>query len=266
MAGNVAMLIEYDGSRYDGWQRQAGTDNTIQGKLERVLEKMTGVFQEVDGSGRTDAGVHARGQVANVHLNTDMTEAEVCGYLNTYLPEDIRVLETAAVPERFHSRLWAREKTYTYWLDMSEKSSVFQRRYVYALGERLDVEPMRRAAQLLGGTHDFGSFCTGKSKKKSTVRTLKSIDIRTHGTLAEICVTGSGFLHNMVRIITGTLVEVGQGKRDADSMKQLLAACDRRKAGFTAPARGLFLTKVVYDMEIFASCAGGSGEGRFYFL
>lgn len=264
MAKNIALLIEYDGSRYDGWQRQAGTDNTIQGKLERVLEKMTGVFQEVDGSGRTDAGVHARGQTANVRLNTDMTEEEICRYLNTYLPEDIRVLKAAAVPERFHSRLWAREKTYTYWLDMSEKSPVFRRKYVYALGESLNVEHMDRAAQFLVGTHDFGSFCTGKSKKKSTVRTLKSIEILAHGTLLEIRVNGDGFLHNMVRIITGTLIEVGQGKRDVGSMENLLAACDRRRAGFTAPARGLFLTKVMYDKEIFAGY--GAGEGQFYFL
>ena len=123
---------------------------------------------------------------------------------------------------------------------------------------------MDRAAQFLVGTHDFGSFCTGKSKKKSTVRTLKSIEILAHGTLLEIRVNGDGFLHNMVRIITGTLIEVGQGKRDAGSMENLLAACDRRRAGFTAPARGLFLTKVMYDKEIFAGY--GAGEGQFYFL
>ena len=105
MKRNISFLLEYDGSRYDGWQRQAGNDNTIQGKLERVLEKMTGTFQEVDGSGRTDAGVHAKGQVANVHLDTEMTKEEVCTYLNQYLPEDIRVLQTAIVPDRFHSRL-----------------------------------------------------------------------------------------------------------------------------------------------------------------
>lgn len=252
MMKNVGLLLEYDGSRYDGWQRQTSTDNTIQGKLEKVLEKMTGFFQEVDGSGRTDAGVHARGQVANVHLNTEMTEAEICCYLNKYLPEDIRVLEAALVPERFHSRLWAREKTYTYWIDTEEKSSVFQRKYVYALGEKLNVEIMRQAAKALCGIHDFGSFCTGKSKKKSTIRDLRSVEIRCHGTLVELRVTGDGFLHNMVRILTGTLIEVGQGKRSADSMKQLLEERDRRRAGYTAPAKGLFLTEVVYDKKIFA--------------
>lgn len=251
MRKNMGMLVEYDGSRYDGWQRQTGTDNTIQGKLERVLEKMTGIFQEVDGSGRTDAGVHAKGQVANVHLETEMTNEEVCRYLNQYLPEDIRVLEVTVVPERFHSRLWAREKTYAYWVDMSGKSPVFQRKYIYTLGESLNVEAMRQAAGLLCGTHDFGSFCAGKSKKKSTVRTLKSITIEIRGTLLEIRVTGNGFLHNMVRILAGTLIEVGQGKRSAASMEQLLEEGDRRKAGFTAPAKGLFLMEVVYDRKIF---------------
>lgn len=253
MIKNIGLLVEYDGSRYDGWQRQTNTDNTIQGKLETVLEKMTGVFQEVNGSGRTDAGVHARGQVANVRLDTAMTEIEIFGYLNEYLPEDIRVLETVLLPDRFHSRLWAKEKTYTYWIDMKAKCSVFQRKYIYTLGEELDEEIMKHAAGFLCGTHDFGSFCTGRSKKKSTVRTVKSIEINRNGTLLEIRITGNGFLHNMVRIITGTLIEVGQGKRRADSIKQLLEECDRRKAGFTAPAKGLCLTEVVYDKAIFSS-------------
>ncbi len=251
MKRNLCFLLEYDGSRYDGWQRQAGNDNTIQGKVERVLEKMTGTFQEVHASGRTDAGVHARGQVANVHLETEMTKEEAGRYLNQYLPEDIRVIKTAVVPERFHSRLWAREKTYAYWIDMAPKSPVFQRKYIYTLGESLDVEAMRQAAGALRGTHDFGSFCTGKSKKKSTVRTLSSLEIIPYGTLLEIRVTGDGFLHNMVRILTGTLIEVGQGKREAGSVEGLLEEANRREAGFTAPAKGLFLMNVVYDQEIF---------------
>ena len=265
MKRNLCFLVEYDGSRYNGWQRQAGNDNTIQGKLERVLEKMTGTFQEIHGSGRTDAGVHARGQVANVYLDTEMTKEEIHRYLNQYLPEDIRVIKTAVVPERFHSRLWAREKTYAYWIDTAGKSPVFQRKYIYTLGERLDVEAMRQAAGVLCGTHDFGSFCTGKSKKKSTVRTISSLDIIPHGTLLEIRVTGDGFLHNMVRILTGTLIEVGQGKRESGSMEGLLEESNRREAGFTAPAKGLFLMKVVYDQEIF--CHGeeeGSGDDRAF--
>ncbi len=262
MRRNFAFLVEYDGSRYDGWQRQATTDNTIQGKLERVLEKMTGEFQEVHGSGRTDAGVHARGQVANVHLDTNMTKDEICGYLNEYLPDDIGILEAAVVPDRFHSRLWAREKTYAYYLDMAKKSPVFERKYLYTLGEQLELEAMEEAGHLLLGTHDFGSFCTAKSKKKSTIRTIKSIEIKSCGTIVEIRVTGNGFLHNMVRIVVGTLIEVGQGRRTAGSINILLEETDRRQAGFTAAAKGLFLAEVAYDMDIFARKAN-QNPGRF---
>ena len=251
MKKNAALLLEYDGSRYDGWQKQGNTDNTIQGKLEKVLEKMTGSFQEVYGSGRTDAGVHARGQVANVHLDTELTDQEIQDYLNRYLPEDIRVLEVKTVPKRFHSRLSAKEKIYTYWIDMAEKSPVFQRKYIYTFGEQLNVEAMQQAAQILCGTHDFGSFCTGRNKKKSSVRTLKKIDMIAHGSQLEIIMTADGFLYNMVRILTGTLIEVGQERRDMDSVRYLFEVIDRKKAGFTAPAKGLFLTAVIYDTEIF---------------
>ncbi|MCI8518379.1 MAG: tRNA pseudouridine(38-40) synthase TruA [Hungatella sp.] len=251
MKKNAVLLLEYDGSRYGGWQRQKGEDNTIQGKLETVLEKMTGTFQEVHGSGRTDAGVHALGQVANVHLDTELSEEEVAAYLNHYLPDDIRVLEIKWAKERFHSRLWAREKTYTYWVETGTKSPVFQRRYLYALGEPLDRKAMEQAAGLLCGTHDFSSFCTDRNKKKSAVRTLKRIEIHSHGSRLEFVMTGDGFLYNMVRILVGTLIEVGQGKREPRSVPEILEAKDRRAAGFTAPARGLFLKEVTYETELF---------------
>ncbi len=248
---NVAMLLEYEGTRYDGWQKQGNTDSTIQGKLETVLEKMTGVYQEVHGSGRTDAGVHALGQVANVHLDTDMNSAEICDYLNRYLPEDIRILQVREVEERFHSRLWATEKTYAYHMDMGVKGSVFQRKYVYAVGEQLNVRDMEQASGLLVGTHDFQSFTSVKNKKKSTVRTIRDITFETAGDCLTIRMTGDGFLYNMVRILVGTLIETGQGKRSAESMKNILQARDRRMAGFTAPARGLSLVSVAYDQDIF---------------
>ena len=251
MRKNIALLLEYDGSRYEGWQRQGNTDHTIQGKLEQVLEKMTGAFKEVHGSGRTDAGVHALGQVANVHLDTSMSENEIQDYLNQYLPEDIRALEIKSVPERFHSRLWAREKLYTYWIDMDEKSSVFQRKYIYTLGQKLNIELMRQSAEYLCGTHDFSGFCTGGNKKKSTVRTLKSVEMVSHESQLEIRMAGDGFLYNMVRIITGTLIETGQGRRKPESVVEILERGDRKLAGFTAPAKGLFLTSVVYDTPIF---------------
>lgn len=240
------MILQYDGTRYDGWQKQGNTDNTIQGKLEKVLGRMTGREVEVHGSGRTDAGVHAAGQVANAHLETEYSVEEIKAYINRYLPEDILVLEAAEADPRFHSRLNAVEKIYTYRLDMAEKSQVFERKYRYAVGERLDVEAMKRAAGFLVGTHDFKSFSSGKQGKKSTVRTLHEISIFADGTKVDIRFRGDGFLYNMVRILTGTLIETGQGKRDADSMPGILEAKDRQKAGFTAPARGLFLTEVRY--------------------
>lgn len=251
-ARNMAMLLEYDGTRYDGWQRQGNTDNTIQGKLEAVLEKMTGTYQEVYGSGRTDAGVHALGQVANVHLNTDKEAADLCDYLNRYLPEDIRVLQAKEVPERFHSRLWAVEKTYTYRIDMEKKSPVFQRKYVYTVGEQLDLKAMEQAADLLLGTHDFQGFSTGRNKKKSTIRTLKHIEFAIEENSVTICMTGDGFLYNMVRILVGTLIEIGQGRRSVESIKMVFDKKNREAAGFTAPARGLFLTSVSYEQNIFS--------------
>ncbi|MCI9635696.1 MAG: tRNA pseudouridine(38-40) synthase TruA [Hungatella sp.] len=248
---NMALLLEYDGSRYDGWQRQGNTDNTIEGKLEKILERLTGACQQVHGSGRTDAGVHAAGQVANVCLDTDMSEGELRDYLNRYLPEDIKVLQVREVPERFHSRLWAKEKTYTYYIDMDEKSSVFARKYTYAVGKGLDVGAMEQAVGYLVGTHDFAGFCSNKKKKKSTVRTIKDIRFQVSKNCLSVSVTGDGFLYNMVRILVGTLIEIGLGKRTPDSVKAVLDSRDRQTAGFMAPARGLFLVSVVYETEIF---------------
>lgn len=247
MKKNYKMVLQYDGGRYDGWQKQGNTGNTIQEKVEKVLEKMIGVPVEVNGSGRTDAGVHAIAQTANVHLDTEMTASEIQEYVNRYLPEDIAVTKVEEAPERFHSRLNATGKVYTYWIETAPKKPVFQRKYVYGLGQELDVDAMRQAAKQLCGTHDFRSFCSNKNMKKSTVRTIKSISFHEHGSQIEIHVIGDGFLYNMVRIIIGTLIEVGLGKRKADGMKALLEAKNRQEAGVTAPAEGLFLTAVLYE-------------------
>lgn len=247
MTKNIKMVLEYDGTRYDGWQKQGNTGNTIQGKLEQVLGRMTGTSVELHGSGRTDAGVHALGQVANAHLETEMSTKEILVYMNRYLPEDIRVLEVWEAQPRFHSRLNAAGKIYVYQLDMAGQASVFERNYVYALGQRLDVNAMRIAADSLCGTHDYKSFSTGKTGKKSTVRTIWRITIRQEGTRLWIEYYGNGFLYNMVRILTGTLIEVGQGKRTPESIAGILEARDRETAGFTAPAKGLFLKAVLYS-------------------
>lgn len=246
---NIRLLLEYDGSRYDGWQKQGNTDNTIQGKLEQVLSRLEGAPVEVCGAGRTDAGVHAEGQVANVHLTGKDSPKQIMDYVNQYLPDDIRVLEASEVSERFHSRLNAAGKIYVYRVDMSPKGSVFERRYVYPLGQELDVEAMEQAAALLVGCHDFRSFCTGRYSGKSTVRTLESVRLVRGGEKnerLEMYFEGNGFLRNMVRILAGTLIETGLGKRRPESMTELLEAKDRSLAGFTAPAKGLTLVKVLY--------------------
>lgn len=244
---NYKMVIQYDGTRYDGWQKQGNTDHTIQGKLEAVLGRMSGEEVEVDGSGRTDAGVHATGQVANAHIETEMTDVEIMEYLNRYLPEDIALISLEEAPERFHSRLNARGKIYTYWIETAPRSPVFQRKYIYGLGKRLNLQNMEKAAELLLGTYDFKSFCSNKNMKKSTVRTLKSISFQQHGSQIEVQVSGDGFLYNMVRILMGTLIEVGLGKRSPESMREVLDTKDRQAAGYTVPACGLFLTTVLYD-------------------
>ena len=276
MSQNYKMILQYEGTRYDGWQKQGNTDNTIQGKLEKVLERMTGFAVEVHGSGRTDAGVHATAQVANFHLpdnwkpealgkssvsgqrqrealksgkNNKPEEEWIKSYLNQYLPDDIAVTGLTSVPERFHSRLSAVKKIYTYQIETGAKRDVFLRRTCYGLGQPLNVKAMQEAAALLSGTHDYKSFCGNKKMKKSTVRTIYRIEIKQEpgSSLVKLEFEGNGFLQNMVRILTGTLIEVGLGMRDARSMPEILAAMDRQAAGYTAPAEGLCLKQVFYE-------------------
>ena len=246
MEKNYKILLEYDGTRYHGWERKKNTDMTIQGKLEAVLERMTGSYVEVIGCGRTDAGVHAREMVANTRFETDMTPEEICAYLNRYLPEDIGVLKVSIASERFHSRYNAVGKTYCYTCYIGKAKPVFERKYVYALEDIPDVDRMRKAAVLLMGTHDFASFCANKKKKKSTVRTVDKIEITVEGDYLKFKVHGDGFLHHMVRILVGTLLEVGWGKRSAESMTALLSAKERAQAGVTVPAQGLCMMRVDY--------------------
>lgn len=248
---NIAIWLAYDGTRYDGWQKQGNTDKTIQGKLELILGRLEGNQVEVHGSGRTDAGVHAEGQVANFRLKKEISPEQVMDYLNQYLPEDIGVWRARLVSERFHSRLNAMSKTYRYQIEMGAKKDVFKRHYFYGLGQPLDVDDMRKAAARLIGTHDYKSFCGNKKMKKSTVRTLDAIEFQRpeHDHLF-ISFTGSGFLQQMVRILTGTLVEVGLGKRRAEDIDDIIRAQDRQRAGFTAPPEGLFLEKVYYGEQL----------------
>ena len=237
----------YDGTRYKGWEHQPGIDMTIQGKMEYHLEKMVGEPVEVLGAGRTDAGVHAKGMVANARFYTERTPEEITEYLNAELPNDICILETRIASDRFHARYNALGKTYCYTCYYGPGKPVFNRKYVYTLTQKPDIEAMRRAAQDLVGQHDFKSFCGNKKMKKSTVRLVDSIEISERGGYINLTYHGTGFLQHMVRILTGTLLEVGFGDRDPRSMPDLIEMQDRSKAGFTAPAQGLCLMKVDYD-------------------
>lgn len=245
---NFKITIQYDGTRYQGWQRQESTDNTIQGKFEAILAKMTGLdFVQVDGSGRTDAGVHALGQVANFKIDTDKTAKEVMAYINQYLPEDIGVIAIQEMPERFHSRLNAKGKTYCYRIWNTELPCIFARRYVYEMPEELDLEAMRTAAACLTGKHDFKAFTSAKKSKKSTVRTMDFVEIDRNDKEVVITYSGDGFLYHMVRILTGTLIEVGLGQRSPASVQALLEKdAVREMAGALVPAKGLCLVEVRY--------------------
>ena len=247
---NYRMTVQYDGSRYKGWQTQGNTEQTIQGKLQEILRKMTGSEVEVHGSGRTDAGVHARGQVANFKLKEHRERQEIRDYLNTYLPEDIAVLTVEEVPLEFHSRLSAVSKIYQYRIWTGLVPNVFERKYLTVMEEKLDVESMRTAAEYIIGTHDFTAFCGNRKFKKSAVRTIYEIKIEQKE--EEICirVTGNGFLQNMMRILVGTLVEAGLGKIEPPAVKQILESKNRELAGVTMPAKGLCLLKVDYERNI----------------
>ena len=222
-----------------------GKDDTIQGKLETTLSRILGEPIEISGSGRTDAGVHARGQVANFHCESAMPAGEILNQLRKYLPEDIGILGCKECSDRFHARLNVKEKTYQYRIWNSELPCVFDRRYVAVMPEKLDIPAMKQAASHFLGQHDFSAFCGNPKFKKSTERFIRSLEIDRMGEEIRITVTGNGFLHHMVRIIVGTLVEVGRGERKVDSIPALFGG-KRADAGFLVPAQGLCLMEVTY--------------------
>lgn len=242
---NLRLDICYDGSRYKGWQRLGNGDNTIQGKIENTLSRILGEPVEITGSGRTDAGTHAMGQVANCHCLSAMPCEEILEQLRRYLPEDIGIYSVRNVSPRFHARLNAKKKTYRYRVWNSEEPCVFERRFVTIDARPLDIASMRIAGQHLLGEHDFSAFCAHKSQKKSTVRYIEKLDITRAGHEVVFTVTGNGFLHNMVRIIVGTLLQVGRGERDPESIPQLFGAA-RAEAGECTEAKGLCLMEVSY--------------------
>lgn len=243
---NFRITVAYDGSRYGGWQRLGGQDNTIQGKLEHVLSEMTGHRVEIHGAGRTDAGVHARGQIAHFRIETEKTPDEIRAYLNRYLPEDIAVTACDAVDDRFHARLNAKAKRYVYRIWNSATPNVFERKYLCRWEAPLDLERMQAGAARLVGEHDFKAFCGNKRMKKSTVRTIYELRVERIGDEVRLTFYGTGFLQYMVRILTGTLVEIGEGKRAPEEIDEILASRDRAQAGITMPPQGLTLDEVIY--------------------
>ena len=242
---NLRLDICYDGTRYRGWQRLQGVENTIQGKLEQTLSRILGEEVEISGSGRTDAGAHAAMQVANFHCENAMSCQEILIALRRYLPEDIGIYSCREVSGRFHARLNCKTKTYRYRIWNSDAPCVFEKRFVYPLPQSLDLQAMELAAVHLLGEHDFSAFCANKKMKKSTVRRIDALEIRRDGKELIFTVTGNGFLYNMVRILVGTLIEVGLGQRHPDSIPELFGG-KRESAGHLVPAQGLCLTEVTY--------------------
>ena len=241
---NYKITVAYDGAKYNGWQKQGNTSNTMQERFEKVLERMCAHPVEIHASGRTDAGVHAISQTANFKCNTNLKPKEIKDYLNKYLPEDILVKSCEVADERFHARLNAVSKTYEY-LIATEKPDVFVRKYVFVAENKPDLDKMRKAAEKLLGTHDFKGFSTGKTKK-STVRTINWLEIEEKDGIIAIRVNGNGFLYNMVRIISGTLYDIGTGALDMSVIDEVFESKIREKAGQTLPPQGLKLVEVFY--------------------
>lgn len=259
MARTLKITLSYDGTRYVGWQRQASGES-VQGLLEEAVARFEGNAVSAQGAGRTDAGVHALGQVASVEVTCDHPVETLARGLNAWLPSDVRIIKVEDTAEDFHARFSARSKTYRYLLRNAPRVSPFERAYVWQVPETLDVSAMQTAANVLVGTHDFSSFCSAGSNVRDGVRTVSRsiihyieadvvpyVPTREARTLLAYEVTANGFLRHMVRAIVGTLVEIGQRRRSAASMVKLLEAASRAQAGATAPPHGLFLVGVDYD-------------------
>lgn len=242
---NLRLDICYDGTKYKGFQRLPGNAQTIQSKLEQTLSRLLEEQIEISGSGRTDAGTHALGQVVSFRCENSMSCEEILLGLRKFLPEDIGVVACRNASERFHARLNAKTKTYRYRLWNSNAPCVFERKYVYVDTSALDINAMRIAAGAYLGTHDFSAFCANKHMKKSTIRTIYRFEIQQQENEIIFTVTGNGFLQHMVRIMVGTLLEVGKGVRTADSIPALYGA-ERAQAGPAVPACGLCLMEVTY--------------------
>ena len=238
------LTLEYDGTRYRGWQTQKNTDRTVQGVLLRAARQVLGEDAGLGGAGRTDAGVHALAQVAHLKARKDLRESEIAWQLNSKLPPDINVLSVEKAPPRFHARHDAKSRTYLYRI--SRRRTAFGKPFVWWVRDRLDVAAMRKAARLFEGRHDFSSFCENPEGQESTIVVVEKCDVREDGDEIQIRITASHYLWKMVRRLAGALVEVGRGALDAAGVEKLLREKSDAPANWTAPPSGLFLESVRY--------------------
>lgn len=247
---NILLTIEYDGSGYHGWQFQPKVP-TVQGEIENAIERAMDQKIKVNGTSRTDAGVHACGQCCSFMMDGSIPVEKIAYALNNALPGDIRILSAEEKPEEFHARFSCVAKTYVY--KMKEEAGAFDSRFFYRIPKGLDFEKMQKAAAYIKGTHDFKCFqAAGGDEKETTVRTIFDIELKEKeekngGRAFDLIVTGDGFLYNMVRIITGTLVDVGMGKITPEELPEIIEGKDRTRAGHTAPPNGLYLAKIYHE-------------------
>lgn len=242
----VKLVIAYDGTRYHGWQLQPG-EPTVEGYINKALSELLGEEIAVIGASRTDSGVHARGNVAVFDTESRIPAEKLCYAINVRLPEDIRVQQSMEVEPDFHPRRVKSQKTYEYHILNRRIALPTERLYSEFIYYPLDIQAMQKATQYLVGEHDFRSFCSVKTQAESTVRRIYQLEAMQNGDNITISVTGSGFLYNMVRIIAGTLIEVGRGAYPPEQVKVILTGCNRSLAGPTAPAKGLVLVGIEYE-------------------
>ena len=255
MKRNILLTIEYDGTNFSGWQRQPEV-RTVQGTLEEALSRVCGTPIQINGTSRTDAGVHALGQRASFAGDFGIPMDRIKLAVNNMLDggmnrrtkcSDVRITDVQEMPEDFHARFDSKGKKYRYVIDRGDEADIFRRNYCYHVKSSLDVDAMRKGAGFIVGTHDFACFqAAGGNVRETTVRTVHSLEIIEKGDELLIEISGDGFLYNMVRIIVGTLVEVGQGRIEPGKIEKIIEGCDRQNAGHTAPAEGLYLVEIYY--------------------
>lgn len=242
---NIKLILEYDGTNYGGWQKQKN-NRTIQEMIEKAIFKATGEETETFGSSRTDAGVHAKAMVCNFKTNSSIPPERFREALNRNLPDDISIIKSEEVSDEFHARYSSKGKTYSYTIINRYEKVAIGKDYIFQVKEELDIEAMKKACTYFIGKHDFSAFKTTGSSVKTSVRTISELYIKNSGEKIKIFITANGFLYNMVRIIVGTLVEVGKGKIKAEDVEDIIKSCERSKAGPCVRANGLVLEKVYY--------------------